>query len=64
MTTSRLLLDLLAMQAFTLLLTGTITAVTVIVTAHQALRDTQPQQRAAILRSIAEITRALHRRGK
>ncbi|WP_331721062.1 hypothetical protein [Streptomyces sp. NBC_00454] len=64
MTTPHLLLDLLATQAVTVLLTGTVTAISVVVIIRQALRGTQPQHRAAILRSVAEITRALRSRQK
>ncbi|MFJ6183434.1 hypothetical protein [Streptomyces sp. NPDC092295] len=64
MTTSRLLLDLLAMRAVTVILTGTMTATTVAVIIRQALRGVPPRHRAAILRSVAEITRALRGRRK
>ncbi|WP_328318184.1 hypothetical protein [Streptomyces sp. NBC_00388] len=59
MNTSRLLLCLLATQASTALLTGVVTATVIVVTARQALRGAPPQHRAAILRSLAEIARAL-----
>ncbi|QTA36797.1 hypothetical protein [Streptomyces sp. CA-256286] len=64
MITSSLLLDLLATQAVIVVLTTTVTATTIVVITRQALRDAPPKHRAAILRSVAEITRALRSRRK
>ncbi|MBT2401859.1 hypothetical protein [Streptomyces sp. ISL-100] len=62
MTTSRLLLDLLTTHAVTVLFSCTVTASTVLVIIRRALEGTEPQHRAAILRSVAEIARALRGR--
>lgn len=60
MPTVRPSLDLLATQARTVLLAiGVVTAATVVVIAREALRGTEPRHRAALLRSLAEIARAL-----
>ncbi|MGW0552230.1 hypothetical protein [Streptomyces altiplanensis] len=62
MTVSRLLVGLLATQAVTTLFICATAATTVLVIVRHALRDTPPRHRAAILRSVAEIARALRGR--
>lgn len=62
MTVSRFLFGLLATHAVTALFMCTTAATTVLVIVRHALRDTPPRHRAAILRSAAEIARALRGR--
>lgn len=64
MSTSHLLFVLLATQAVVVVLTTTVTAVTVVVIVRQSLQSAPAHERSAILRSIAEIVRALCGRRK
>ncbi len=59
MRADRLVLSLLTAQAFTTLVTVAFVVFGLVAIARQALHGTEPVQRAAILRAIAEIARAL-----
>ncbi|MFD3679107.1 hypothetical protein [Streptomyces sp. NPDC058613] len=59
MSTFHLLFVLLATQGVVVVLTTTVTAATVVVIVRQSLQSAPDHDRAAILRSVAEITRAL-----
>ncbi|WP_043263103.1 hypothetical protein [Streptomyces sp. CT34] len=60
---ARILRDVLAAQVCTVALTAAVIALSLVLIARQALRGSRPRHRAAILRSIAEIARALRSPG-
>ncbi|WP_263167550.1 hypothetical protein [Streptomyces sp. SCSIO ZS0520] len=65
MTTPCLVLGLLAAaQVSGLLLARTVSAATAVVLARRALHGAEPRHRAAILRALAEIVRALREPGR